>query len=281
MSDFSLFSLFTAGLAFASGVAAYTKPVGDAPKGNAISMPGLNSVVPAGKPFTVTWEPTTQGTVTLVLLKGPSSNAEPQYAIVEHIPNSGTYQWTPSKDLAPTEGAEGYGIQLISDKNGQYQYTTQFGISNPNYKPDSSSSSTSEASSSSTGGPGGYGNNNNHHGHGGWGHGGHNVHGGYSHPAATGTASGWTSSYTHKSNGTTSGHAHSTGFPTHNVTMIQPTGGYTAPVPSSTPVGTVGSGASATASASAPPQATGNAATKMVTSFGGLVLAAGAVVFAL
>lgn len=56
MSDFSLFSLFTAGLAFASGVSAWTKPVGATPEGNPISQPGLNSLVPAGKPFTVTWE---------------------------------------------------------------------------------------------------------------------------------------------------------------------------------------------------------------------------------
>lgn len=121
MSDFSLFSLFTAGLAlFAPLADAYTKPVGAMPKGNPISQPGLASIVPAGKPFTVVWEPTTQGSVTLVLLKGPSENAEPQYAIAEGVPNSGTYVWTPSKDLEPTEDATGYGIQLICDKNGQY-----------------------------------------------------------------------------------------------------------------------------------------------------------------
>lgn len=54
MSDFSLFSLFTAGLAlFAPLATAYTQPVGDSPKGNPISQPGLMSIVPAGKPFTV------------------------------------------------------------------------------------------------------------------------------------------------------------------------------------------------------------------------------------
>lgn len=51
-----------------------------------------------------------------MLLKGPSENAVPQYAIVEKIPNSGSYAWSVSKDLEPTEGAEGYGIQLISGK---------------------------------------------------------------------------------------------------------------------------------------------------------------------
>ncbi|KXT08122.1 hypothetical protein AC579_21 [Pseudocercospora musae] len=151
MSDFSLFSLFTAGLACMIPLtAAYTKPVGDQPKGNPISQPGLNSVVPAGKPFTITWEPTTPGTVTLVLLKGPSENAVPQYPIVEKTENDGSYVWTPKDDLEPTANAQGYGIQLIDDATGQYQYTTQFGISNPDYKkPDASGSSSSSSSSSS------------------------------------------------------------------------------------------------------------------------------------
>lgn len=152
MSDFSFFSLFTAGLAcFAPLAAAYTQPVGDAPEGNPISQPGLNSVVPAGDNFTITWEPTTQGTVTLVLLKGPSTNAVPQYAIVEKTPNDGTYVWNVASDLQPTDNAQGYGIQLIDDATGQYQYTTQFGISNPDYKASSSSSSSAETTPSATG----------------------------------------------------------------------------------------------------------------------------------
>lgn len=124
-SDFSLFSLFTAGLACMVPLAsAYTKPVGSSPKGNPISEPGLNSIVPVGAPFSVTWNQNApdscpDSTVTLVLLKGPATNAVPQYAIAEKVKNTGTYAWTPSKDLAP--GQTGYGIQLICDSNGQYQ----------------------------------------------------------------------------------------------------------------------------------------------------------------
>ncbi|KAF7188606.1 hypothetical protein HII31_10268 [Pseudocercospora fuligena] len=151
MSDFSLFSLFTAGLACMIPLtAAYTKPVGDQPKGNPISQPGLNSVVPVGEGFTITWEPTTQGTVTLVLLKGPSENAVPQYPIVEKTENDGSYVWTPKDDLEPTENAQGYGIQLIDDATGQYQYTTQFGISNPDYKKPEGYGSSSSSSESKT-----------------------------------------------------------------------------------------------------------------------------------
>ncbi|KAK5139236.1 hypothetical protein LTR32_007525, partial [Rachicladosporium monterosium] len=149
--DFSFFSLFTAGLVCLVPFAnAYTQPTGTGPVGNPIYEPGLNSVVPVGQGFTVTWGPTntTAGTVTLVLLKGPSTNAVPQYALVEKTPNNGKWVWTPSTDLAP--GDTGYGIQLIDDATGAYQYSTQFGISNPNYKPVSTSSSASSTASTTS-----------------------------------------------------------------------------------------------------------------------------------
>lgn len=127
----SMFGLFTAGLAaLAPLVSAYTTPTGTEPKGNPISQPGLNTIVPVGESFTITWEPTTEGTVSLVLLKGPAENLIPVYAIAEKIENSGSYTWDPKTTLEGSEGAKGYGIQLIDDKTGQYQYTTQFGISN-------------------------------------------------------------------------------------------------------------------------------------------------------
>lgn len=229
-------------------------------------------------------------------MKGPSTDAEPQYAIAEKVPNSGTYVWTPSKDLEPTTDATGYGIQLICDKDGQYQYTTQFGISNPSYDAEDASSSSSSvvstSSSTSSAAPSGY--SHGAHGHGGWGHGGHNVHAGYTHSAAWGsstgtassTASSLTSSYTHGANGTaTGGYAHSTGWATHNVTMVAPTGGSSTskvkPVHSMSASGYGGSGSSASASTPAGPQATGNGAAMIVSSFGGLVLAAGVAVLAL
>ena len=119
--DYSAFALFTAGLSLIPAVSAYTKPVGDSPSGNAIYEPGLNSVVPAGQQFSITWEPTTSKceTVDLVLLKGPSTNAVYYSTIVENYTNNGSFAWTPSKDLAPQ--TVGYGIQLICDGTGVYQ----------------------------------------------------------------------------------------------------------------------------------------------------------------
>jgi hypothetical protein len=127
----SMFGLFTAGLAaFAPLAAAYTTPTGNAPKGNPIAQPGLNTIVPVGEDFQISWDPTTKGTVSLILLKGPAENLQFVEAIAEMIPNSGSYSWKPETSLVASEGAKGYGIQLIDDATGQYQYTTQFGISN-------------------------------------------------------------------------------------------------------------------------------------------------------
>lgn len=152
----SMFGLFTAGLAaLAPLVSAYTTPTGTAPKGNPISQPGLNTIVPVGESFTITWEPTTEGTVSLVLLKGPAENLIPVYAIAEKIENSGSYTWDPKSTLEASEGAKGYGIQLIDDKTGQYQYTTQFGISN-DHKEAAAPSSYAAAASSYAAAPSAY-----------------------------------------------------------------------------------------------------------------------------
>jgi hypothetical protein len=116
----------------ASAVAAQHAPVGE-PAGNPITRP-LLEVVPACKPFEITWEPTTTNTVSLVLLRGPSSNVVPLgEPLAVGLPNSGSFSWTPSADLEAD--VTHYGLQLIDDLNGQYQYSTQFGISKDDCKP--------------------------------------------------------------------------------------------------------------------------------------------------
>jgi len=113
--------------AVVSAVSALTPPVGD-PSGNPIARPGLNEQVPVSKPFTISWAPTTPGTVSIRLLRGPTENVVPIATIVEGIANSGSYVWTPSSSLEADVAR--YGIQIIVDGTGQYQYSTQFGISN-------------------------------------------------------------------------------------------------------------------------------------------------------
>lgn len=82
-------------------------------------------------------------TISIVLLTGPSTNVVPLSCIVDSAPNTGTYIWTPPSSLTPT-GNSGYGLQIIDDASGKFQYSTQFGISNPN--PDVSSSSSVSSS---------------------------------------------------------------------------------------------------------------------------------------
>ncbi|KAK7537481.1 GPI anchored serine-threonine rich protein [Phyllosticta citribraziliensis] len=142
-NDFSLFALFTAGLAT-------LVKAEDLPNGNAIYLPGTGSIVPVGKPFDITWNPTTPysgGTVSLYLCKGPSSNCVTVGSIATGTENDGLYSWTPETSLADSNGDTGYGMKIVFDSNGAYQWSTQFGISN---KGSASSSSSSSAAASTT-----------------------------------------------------------------------------------------------------------------------------------
>lgn len=111
----------------------------------------LTKIVPACKQFTITWEPTTPNTISLILLRGPSSNVVPISTIVTGITNSGSYAWIPVITLQADTTR--YGIQLIHDVTGQYQYSTQFGIgegSNCDGVATPSSSANSSSTPSST-----------------------------------------------------------------------------------------------------------------------------------
>lgn len=80
--------------------------------------------VVAGQPFTIMWTPTDPThTVSLLLLKGPSTNVIPVgEPIAISIPNSGSYAWVPPSEFGPgLSETTGYGIQLIDDVNGKYQ----------------------------------------------------------------------------------------------------------------------------------------------------------------
>jgi hypothetical protein len=117
---------------FASLAAAIHEPVGPEPKGNPFSAP-LTEIVPACKPYTIKWTPTTPNKVSIRLLRGPSENVLPLGApLVEGIDNKGTFVWTPAADLEAD--TTHYGLQIIDDVNGQYQYSNQFGISKDDCK---------------------------------------------------------------------------------------------------------------------------------------------------
>lgn len=120
-----MFSKTSVAALFAGLAAAQHAPVGE-PSGNPITAP-LTQIVPACKEFTITWQPTTPNPVSLVLLRGPAENIKPLSTIVTGITNSGSYKWTPSSGLEAD--VTHYGLQIIDDVTGQFQYSNQFGIS--------------------------------------------------------------------------------------------------------------------------------------------------------
>jgi len=119
-----------------------------APSGNDLTKPGLGEQVPVGKPYAITWTPTPANCdrVGLCLLRGPGENIKQQEWIAWNIENSGTYQWTPSNTLENDNTH--YGIQLFccSDTKDKFQFTPQFGVSNPNGAQASNSTTTATPS---------------------------------------------------------------------------------------------------------------------------------------
>lgn len=122
--------------------------------------PDTSSSVTQGKDFTVTWDPEdhpTDGvTVSLVLCHGPGSNCVLQdSAIASGLPASQkSFDWKVPCDLAPgtQSTSSGYGMLIIVDGTGEFQYSTQFSVL-ANSACGSSSASTSSGSSSSSSGP--------------------------------------------------------------------------------------------------------------------------------
>ncbi|KAI9758612.1 MAG: Phenylalanyl-tRNA synthetase, beta subunit, cytoplasmic [Chaenotheca gracillima] len=258
----------------AAGLAsAYTTPVGDSPVGNPISKPGLAEQVPAGKVEKITWNPTTKGTVTILLLRGPSNDVKPLYPIAEKIPNTGSYSWTPSTKL--DADTTHYGLQLIDDATGHYQYSTQFGISKSKdviAHEDAGGPSTSTAPAtpgtaitgttiSGTGKPTASPTVTAH----GTGH-------GTGLPVGTGTAG---------TPGTagTAGTAASTGG--HHTSMVSPTGPMTVPSTLRTAASTADATGAATATSAAASASKTGAAGRTAVSFGSSILAAFGVAVAL
>ncbi|KKZ61033.1 lysophospholipase [[Emmonsia] crescens] len=135
--------------AFAALAAAATEPdLSKDASGNPITLPGLNHIVPAGKPYTIRWDKTTDGEVSLILLRGPSTNVKPIATIADSIPNTGSFVWTPSTSLE--DDVTHYGLMIVVEGTGQYQYSTQFGIKN-DAKPEPSYVTSSPAGPSGTG----------------------------------------------------------------------------------------------------------------------------------
>ncbi|KAF2023876.1 hypothetical protein EK21DRAFT_79960, partial [Setomelanomma holmii] len=111
---------------------------------NHINRP-LNEGVPACKAFGISWQPTSNNSVSLTLLRGQLGNNVVVEDLATHIPNSGVFFWTPSATLEADVAL--YLIQINDDVINQYSYSAQFGISKG---PECNGMSTFPASASAT-----------------------------------------------------------------------------------------------------------------------------------
>ncbi|OCL06853.1 hypothetical protein AOQ84DRAFT_69090 [Glonium stellatum] len=97
---------------------------------NPFTIPRSGFSFTAGKASDINWTPTTNGTVSIMLRSGPSSNFEYGEMVASHIPNSGTYTWTPSTSI--TLGLN-YVLEIVNDANlDQTNYSPYFVLNSPN-----------------------------------------------------------------------------------------------------------------------------------------------------
>ncbi|ETI21391.1 hypothetical protein G647_07738 [Cladophialophora carrionii CBS 160.54] len=126
------FILLAAGLATAAH--AFTQPKDQT--WGALLTPDTSNSVTQGKDFSVTWDPSSHATdgvtVSLVLCHGPGSNCVlSDSAIAEGLPASQkSFDWKVPCDLAPGKQSTstGYGMLIIVDGTGEFQYSTQFSV---------------------------------------------------------------------------------------------------------------------------------------------------------
>ncbi|KAI9782116.1 MAG: hypothetical protein M1839_005463 [Geoglossum umbratile] len=126
-----------------------TLAVAQSPNGpNPFSIPGSGLAFVAGTPSTISWTPTTSGTITILLRKGPSGQLDAGTAIAKNIPNSGSISWTPPSDLV--KGSD-YAFEIIDDTNsGNSNFTPQFSIDSTNTVSKSATSAVSTSTSVAT-----------------------------------------------------------------------------------------------------------------------------------
>ncbi|KAF4553525.1 putative Ser-Thr-rich glycosyl-phosphatidyl-inositol-anchored membrane protein [Elsinoe fawcettii] len=115
---------------------------------NPFNIPTTGLTASAGQSVTLTWNPTTQGTVSLILRSGASNALAPGEPIAQSIPNSGSYTWSVPSSIV--RGSD-YAIEIVSDSNrDQVNYTPPFVIESTNTVRTSSAVSSGSASASGT-----------------------------------------------------------------------------------------------------------------------------------
>ncbi|PLN75368.1 Ser-Thr-rich glycosyl-phosphatidyl-inositol-anchored membrane family-domain-containing protein [Aspergillus taichungensis] len=124
-------------------------------KDNSFNIPNDGYSFKAGEPTTLSWDPTTEGTVTLKLQWGAVLTPDSGKEIAASIPNSGKFTWNVPEDL---ESQPDYAIEIISDDDAEkVNYLPRFTVagatnepSKPTPSPTASHSTTEESTSTST-----------------------------------------------------------------------------------------------------------------------------------
>lgn len=144
---------FATALAGLASLAAAQDPTFDA-----IYTPTAGQEVPAGVPFTITWDAKPDQydneLIKIHLIGGATQNVQvPLYEIVAGIPNGfGKYEWTPKKEEF---GKNFYGLVIALQSNAAtFQYSNPFKlVAGPSSGSSSTTTTTSTPSSSPTSSP--------------------------------------------------------------------------------------------------------------------------------
>ncbi|KGO63831.1 Cell wall beta-glucan synthesis [Penicillium italicum] len=135
---------------FSLAVAAMAAVASADNKANPFSIPTDGYTFTVGKPTALKWQPTTPGTVSLILQWGAVLSGNTGTVIAANLDNDGSYTWdVPSKLAAEPD----YTIKIVSDSDSNdFNYIGRFTVdgSTVSVSSSSASSSTSATSSSST-----------------------------------------------------------------------------------------------------------------------------------
>ncbi|KAL5337815.1 Ser-Thr-rich glycosyl-phosphatidyl-inositol-anchored membrane family-domain-containing protein [Aspergillus crustosus] len=81
---------------------------------NPFNIPGSGYEFAAGEPTTLSWDPTTEGTVSIRLQWGDVLTDSTGSTIVSSIPNSGSYTWSVPANIVDRRN---YTVEIISDSD--------------------------------------------------------------------------------------------------------------------------------------------------------------------
>ncbi|KAH8433653.1 GPI anchored serine-threonine rich family protein [Aspergillus melleus] len=117
-------------------------------KANPFNIPKDGYSFKTGEPTTLTWAPTTEGTVTLRLQWGGVLTPNSGTAIAKSIPNSGSFTWTPPSDLAAQPD---YTVEIISDDDtSEVNYLPRFVVAGATVHTTKSSTTSTASATTST-----------------------------------------------------------------------------------------------------------------------------------